>query len=900
MNLIINLVGIECDKQLEKFALKVEDKTILEKVIAQVSTSTVNNLIFIVKEQFVEQLKDDVEVLKKKCNISFKVLKSNDDVEIAQELLLSDLMQTYNCFHSIDLNSFFNQSLDLKQDTVLLDGMKLYKRDIFNFEKCTSNTYVKFVSKDSTIDSNYMLYLHNSKAAYEEEIKKIVVKDYKYNYIMLDNLKSLIESSNAFTENKKLRYEYIKQLFSEFKFDEALYEVEKYSNQDGYWSMFYLELLEGFGQELKFVNYYKHNKKRLENFEFTKTQEEMYCNITALFEAINTEQPLVNVDIKEYLREGNTDFRFIIDSINSSKSKSLNISYLLQNLIIYEQLSSQQAIELLEIIVSLNTSPYIRQKLILDIFDYFIDNKQILNMQQKLLNSLISAMHKNSELFEKGLNEKAKQLTKIMDLKTREGSKLIVSKNAETQTSSKVAVCISGVAKFNFEKNLELINSFVSKNLDVDYFVQMWDKYEEYPALSEKGKNPDFDWAKYYANRFKKLQPTYITRQANFEALLPKTSNVLFTKQFNDIKSEQYTKYLGDKVKGLKKFNYDVFTNKIKLDENMYSDLNNKMIKYFERNKVGKLLEEYVKTTNKEYEYVINIDINTVLRSPIYLEDLSKIDELTVYVHGDEENNQFASCMTIAKYETARYVNKLWELCKRYKNASPYILKDQEILEQEQDPMLLHIIAGGINVRTNTSNYGDPYINKKIKLPLIADEVEADISELGENRAEIKKYFTEMEKTLSRVYADNTKYQLIKQVKLINSKITDNGIVIELSITGESLKKLLPERFHLAGKSKLNLDSSSDSPKLYKQQFEFLKHDDNEIVVRKEVLDKELFAGKEWSFTVLFHDMTLSNFKIEYDLNKAKYELSKYGMKFIKYNDEFTIGITTKSYLLNN
>lgn len=899
MNLIVNLVGLEEQNQVEKMQLKIDDITVLKKITNQVSSTTVDKIIFLVRISSVEKLKEYIGDIDIKCDIYFKILETDNEVEIASRLVPNDIIATYSSFRTINLVEYFQGNLDLKKSTVLLDGMKLYKRDIFNFSNCTKDAYVKFVSNDKSIDTNYMLYIHDTATDLTSDIKKIIVNDYKYNFIMIDDLKSIMQSSSAFSENKKLGYEYINQLFNQFNFDKALLEVERHANQDGYWAYFYLELLEGYGQELKFINFYKQNKKRLEQFEYTKTQKNIYSNLTKIFEAIDTSQPIVNADIKEYISEGNTDFSFIIDSVNSSKSKCMNISYLIKNLIVNEKLTSIQGIELIKQIESLDVSPYIKQKNLIDIFDYFTTKNQVLNMDHELLNLLIDVMHENSDLFYNGLKNRMERISNVMEITTRDGNIEILRTDIKKDEKRKVAVCISGLAKYNFEKNLELLNCFMTQNLDVDYFVQMWDIYEEYPGLSEFGNNKDFDWAKYYTNRFKRMQPTYIKRQANFEALMPQTSNMLFSKQYNEIKSKSYTKFLGENLKALKKYNYKSFIKKIQLEDSNYYSLNNKMIKYFEKQKVSSLLEDYVKSTNEKYDYVVNIDINTVLRAPLYKENFANLKNQMVYIQGDKETNQFGSSMTIATYQTAKYINGLWKLCKEFKNASPYLIQGYEVFDKNQDPMLLHLIASNIKIRTDIVKFGNPYINKKIRLPEFSQCVEQDVEKLEENKDELIQYFSEMERVLARSYDDNTKYQQIKKVKLINSYISDNGVVIELSIIGEKLKELLPEHFHLQGTSKLSLDSSIANPMVNKQGFEFLKHDQNEIVVRKEITDTDLFAGKEWSFVLLFHNITLSNFKIEFEPQKPLYELSKYGMKFVKFDKEFTIGISTKSFLLN-
>lgn len=898
MNLIVNLVSIIDEKQVSKYDLKIKDRTILDEILRQVSIATIESIVIIVNDFDVSIIQEYVGRLAYKDKVSFKILKTDEDKKIAKDIILTDIVSAYRNFREIDLDSYFDNKIDKNQSTVVLDGTKLYKKNILNFSNCNYDAFVKFNSKNEKEETNYMLFLKDTGFDKTNEIKRIDLIDYDSNFIDITNIETIINSSNSFMKNKKLVFEYVNDLYDKLEYDKVLTLVQKYAHQDGYWALFYLELLEGFGLEYEFESFYKQNQKMITTYNFTKTQIAMYRNIFNLFEAIDTEQQLVSVDIREYLFDENVDFNYIISSINNSKSKQLSTSYLSKNLILSEKLNCEQAYRLIELFESLNVNPQIKLKNIVDICDYFFTASNINKLEHRLMNKMFNYLLKSKSISEFGISERLKTYTEILKLKPRVTSAVQVNQGLSSQ-SARVAVCISGMANYNFEKNLERLESMLSKNLEVDYFVQMWDKYEYFPGLAEYKLTPDYDWAHYYLSRLRRIQPQHIIRQANLEALLPQTSKLLFSKEYHELRSKVYTDQLEGKVVSLKKYNFDSFLSKIKFSNSKYDVLNKKIIKYFERSKVQSLLETYVSSSGQTYDYVINIDVNTALKSPIFIEDLQTLSDNQIHLFAEPDDVHFGVNYSVTTYNTAKYINSLWNICQESQNGSPYLSDNNAIADINQDPMLLHMLYGKLDINLDLQKFGNPYINKKIVLPSLEKTVNSDLEEYEGDSEQIKTYFKEVERIFARTYTDNKNYQAIKSVKLLECKITETGVVLELSIKGENLKQLYANRFHLHGVSKMNFDAVYAHPRVYKQSFKVLKHDEDEIIVRRAITDNELFVGKAWNFTVLFHDMSLNNFKIEYDQAVPQYELTKYGMKYIKFEDEFTIGIDSKSYLLN-
>ncbi|WOO87980.1 hypothetical protein RZE82_03360 [Mollicutes bacterium LVI A0039] len=897
MNIIVNLSHINNREMLNRYALKIDNANIITKIISQVSLEDTDNILFLVNpgyENDVEFLLHDFSL---KDFVSTKTLTTAVDNKIASGLFSHNFNQIYQTMQTSDLRSFFGDALNVTDSVVLIEGKYLYKKSILNFESCDVNTLITFETKEQDFSSSYMMFLNNLTTIPEADIKSVIINDYKYNYLEMQKIKTIIQSSQAFSNNRELRYEYLMELFSKFEFSLALEQIKEVSGTNIHWLMLYFEFLEGFGYEEQFIELYQSNKMLIDRIQLTETQKQMYEPTFKLFKLFDSDQVLVNNDLKDYLMYGNTDFDFVTDSITKSNAKQFNLSYLLNDMIVMNTLEEYQALRLLELMERFEVNPYIKMKNVVDMSNYFISPKLINTISHELINTLFSKLHENQELFIPGLREIKEKYNKILNINS--GQNISISPyelNHIPINKGKVAVCITGLAKYNYEKNLELINYFMG-DLDADFFIQMWNVYEEYPALSEFGADNDNDWSQYYMGIIRKLLPTFIKRQANFEALLPNTSKLLFTKKFSAISKGSYTDVLGEKVKAIKMYDYSKF-NESQDVSSSFDNLKTRMIKYFERYKVTKILEKYILDNNSSYEYVINIDINTMLKSKVKYHELQLINDNEVHVL-NSEHGKLGIGMTVANIQTSFKLNKMWEFFQAAKNLTPFVVDGKPTLDKNQDSMLMYLLSSRINWYEIKSNLGAPYINKKIKLPKMMDLVQKDIANFEGDVDPIIKYFSEADRIFTVDFKNNTRYQSITKVELIKHQITESGIEINLSVKGTNLKSLPKNLFHLHGESEVELESTLARPKIYKQSVEFLKYDDDEIVIRKIISEDDLYIGKAWKFTLLYHDYTLTNIAVEYDHTYNNvYELNKYGMKYISFEDRMKLGVATKSFFL--
>lgn len=899
MNLIVNLIEIENSNQLAKYGLEINQKSILSLITSQVATSSIGNIIFIIRKNIAHQLENLVTTMGLTVPVSYKLIASDSDEFTAYNLLSIDTAQAYRTFRSINLKEFFEGNLVDTKSTILLDGTKFYKRDTFNFSEAKNDVIVKIMCDCENRDGGFLLFIKDTKFDYTLEIKKIHIEDYKYNFINMLSLKTILESSQEFATNKKLAYEYIIDSFENFNFTEALVQVEEQAENNAHWAMLYLEFLIGFGSEQEFLRYYHQKKTVLHSYEFTNTQLAMYKNIFKLFNSIEGDQEIILAGVKELIKEPNVNIDNILNLINNEPNKEFNLAYLSINLIEKNILSEEQAIALLNEIEMLNVNPFIKIKNIVEICDYFILTENISKLSNNLLNELFKHLLRNSNLCEKGLKVRT-QMYKNR-LKIEPVGEACINRDINTvkrvSANPKIAVCISGMAKYDYEKNLELIVNRL-KHLDVDYFVQAWDRYEQFPGLAEYQQTPDFNWASQYLTRLRRLQPIEIQKQGKFEQLLPKTAKLLLSKNYQKVSGNDYAKYFCQELKVIKKYDYQKAVSKITMDRKNYKQLSDKMIKYFERSIVNNLLEEYIEQTATQYDYVMNIDVNTSLKRELTTSEILNINDDSVYIFENQNSDGLTTDFSIAKYNTAKYMNSLWNICRDLKTVTPYKYLSNQNKDDFYDPMLLHLLNKNLLIKTNFDDLGAPYINKRILFPKIADAISEDIKIYEGDKHKVQKYFGEVERIYSKIYPYNTNYKLIHNVQLLEARISEKGVIIDISITGDDLRSIAPTDLYLFGKSKMSLDSTYLQSRLYKKNFNFLKHENNEVIVRREISDKELFVGKDWSFSLLLQDSNVSYFPISFEPCDIQYELTKYGMKYIKCTDQFSSGIKSKSYFL--
>lgn len=894
MNIILNLSKINSLRMMNYYLLEEDGLKLIDKQLEQVVVDSDSKLIVLVKPEYIkvaEQLFSN-----SKLAITILALDTSRKVKLATDLILDDVVLAYKTFKTNNLSSVFEFDFNFTAGTVLIDGSKLYKKNYFNFSNIKSDVYIKFEDKARNYSTSYILYISPQNSIGNTEIRKVIVSDYINNFIDFTDLETIINSNQQFSVNKQLMLELIEQHFITNQFDKGLLHLKSLATKSSSWMFYYLEMLINFGHEQQLLDYYKNNRVSIEKNSLTIAQTQQYKDVYEVFKLIDSEQRLVNQALKEYFTEENIQVEFIVKQILSSKVPVLNLSYFINRLYERKRITETEIVELLNLLEKVSMSPYVNMRNVIQLAELTFESAS--NISYKVINQLIVKLETTDELCYDQNSKLLELLASSLRIETNQES--INDEKAYISNSNKVAVCITGIASYNYQKNLELIYQFTSKYLDAEYFVQMWDEYYTYPGLASKYDDSDFKWAENNLARIRNSLPKIIERKANFEALLPETSKLLFTEQSEKVMKKNYSDQFSDKLVAIKKFELSSFNRKLENITNWNHKVADKLRTQFEKATVGKMIEMHCKETGIDYDYVICIDIKTLLKSYVKLDQLQNIDENQIAVL-TAQGNTIGNAFTAATYSTFLKYSELWSLTQLDKSISPYSHNSRKIVDKDYDPMLSHLLYNNIRFVSAENTLGCPYISKKIKLPVTNEAVSRDLANYEGDSSSLRAYFEQSDKLFTSEIINNQNYTKIEKVKLADYEITNEGIELIIELLGHNLEKIKLANIYLYGISKQGIDSDLARPKLYKQQVNVLKSESNQIIIQKIVSNDELLVGREWQLKILYHDFTLTHFDIDVTGDDiTKYELNKHGLKYISNTSSLNIGLKTKSFFLSD
>ncbi len=896
MNLIINLAHINEKKLFEKYQLKFGETSILESIYLQVSEDVTTKTVILAHNKFADQIEEMIDESKILKNTFVKRLNTKTEIKIAEMLLLENISSTSKVFQFDKMEIFFADKLNVADNTIIIDGSKLYKNANFNFSNTTETTAIKFIDKTENININFMLYIPANYTNTKAEIREVIIRDYAQNFINFNNLKSLINSNSYFAENRQLRHEYIDELISNFEFEQLTNTVKKYAENDKYWAMFYIEILEANGNYIELKKFILNNKINLSASKFSISQRTLYKRNLALVNHVLIGETLYLPVVDEYLQNDNIELEYVLNVLSKSNLKNINISALLNKLINTKKLNEKQAVTLLNEFEEYYIMPCIKKKVIITVIDYFMLSHRFLELSQNSVTYFMSLLHEDEHLFSPGIKKRISMYKKELGIALKE--EVDVSKENEIKTEKgKVAICITGLAKQNFQLNLETIKYFTSQ-LNADYFVQMWNVSEEIPPLASPEDGNAFKWADYYMKRLNKSLPSFLERKRNFQALLPETSKLLFTGEYKSLTKDVYREILGDKLIDIKKYDYNNFKEKLQNQENIGLSIGNTLLKSFERYQGQKMVDSAIKKNNIKYEYVINIDISVVLKKMVKLDEFTQIGEREFYVLF-EENSNINDLFTIAHYDTAKTINDFWKICLNSNDWSPYTTKGVSILDAHQNPIIYHYLYNDLLYKDTNDNFGSPFVARKLKLPKTSDTVKNDLIDFDGDPDQIINYFNLVDESFSGEIKKSYNFKNIDDVSLLHYAITDEGVSFEVSLKGKKLKNIGQNRFYFTGTSQPNMDALSSKVLLYKQNADILKYEDEEIVLKIEILNNDLFRCKNMKLSLMLHEHTVRIFEINCEGYEDSYEVQKNGLKYVSFDNQIETGIKTKSYYLD-
>lgn len=894
VKLILNLSWIKTRNDAQRFFIQSKSRLLFDVIINKYSLELDSKIFIIVNSEMYNYFNYECTRSKYSSQINFIVLSTLKEQELCSTIDITDKVNSYHKVTKLISHAHFDIGYE-EQCSYIYDECKVnFLNKRVSFKTCFTDTQLFFVSNGEDKEIPVSLYIAPVSEQGSTIINKKIISDYKFNHLDFTDYSTILDSTVKLDTPKDTLLNQVKELLSEFKFEEILKFIEKQAKSDKYWKLLYIEFLAGYGYDHKLNDYIIKNELIFENIKYPQTQKNLFKDELYIINSVIGKNNVFVEEIDKYLNsEIEISIDYLIKRIGNARYPFINCAKLLNGLITFDMLTPQTARSILEMMEGTNPNPYLYKRNVVAVYDYLLVRTGHSEVNNEFLAFILSKLYLNEELFNAGINSRLKYFNmniepdgEVMHKKTSNGN-------------DKVAICITGVAKLNFEHNLNLIKYFIGDQLDADYFVQCWDVFEYYPGLCSPFEDNSFKWSKDYLNKIHKLLPKFIERKGNFEALFTETSNILFNKQFETLSARDYVDILGDKAKVVKKYDLGLFAEKY-MSTDVYGALDKaKVLKLYERGFAQAALEKHISETKDNYDYVITIDINTVVKSKVTHEELLSMEDDEVLFM---KNNDYIidESFYVTRYEHAKKINHFWKYCQEKNSILPYQYKGLQLDPEFINPIFVHVLTNEMKIRRISNNFGEPYISRKIQLPDFENQLQSDLEKMPDNNELYVKYFKALKKHFVSSINNSENYKLIDNAYMQSAKIIDDGIELELCILGNNLKKIIDTNIKVQLIAEVGLSSNCINYKVISKNLELLKYENDEIVAKIHVTERELVHGKVWYPTILLNEFTPMRMEFNSEKVVDSSEYSKYGLKFIFNTDKLSIGIKTKEYVLVN
>lgn len=894
VKLILNLSWVKKRSDAQRFFIQSQSRLLFDIAINKYSLNLKSEIYVIVNTEIYNYFSYECTRSKYASQINFITLTSLNEQELCSNIDITNKLTSHHKISRLIAYEKFNIEHDESYSYIYDECKVNFLNKTISFQNCITDSQVFFAANGIKKEIPVSMYIAPNVSQGSTIISKQVIFDYRFNYLDFSDYSTILDSSVQLDNPKEVLLNQVKELLEEFKFEEILSYIQKQAKSDKYWKLLYIEFLSGYGYEDGLRKYVLKNALIFENIKYPKTQKNLFNTELRIINNLISNNNVFIEEINKFLNnEIEISIDYLIKRIGNTKFPFINGAKLLNGLITFDNLTPENSRAILEMMESTNPNPYLFKRNVVAVYDYLLIRGGQLEVDNEFLSFILSKLYLNEELFTDGINNRLKYLN------------LNIEPNGEARYlnqasgNDKVAICITGIAKLNFEYNLNLIKYFVGDQLNADYFVQCWDIFEYYPGLCSPFEENDFKWSREYLTKIHKLLPKFIERKGNFEALFPETSNILFNKQFEPLSARNYVDILGDKAQVVKKYDLKLFADKY-MNTDTYGALDNpKVLKLYERGFVQAALEKHMLDSNTKYDYVITIDINTVVKSKVTHEALLSMENNEVLFM---KNNDFIidESFFITRYENARRINHFWKYCQKQNSIFPYRYNGLQLDVNYINPIFVHAVKNEMKIKRIDTNFGDPYVSKKIQLPNFEDQLQNDLANIPDDNDVYVKYFDALKKHFVSSINNSENYSLIDNAYMQSAKIVDDGIELEVCILGDSLKKIVATNIKLQLIAEVGLSSNCLNYKVISKNLDILKHENDEIVGKVHVTERELVHGKVWLPTILLHEFTPMRMEFNSEQVVDSSEYSKYGLKFIFNTDKLLIGIKTKEYVLVN
>lgn len=894
MNLLINLTNIKSRLDVEKYQMQIAGKSLLEAIINQTACNEICKIVILINSELEHMIKEHFESIGFN-NIEYKLIYSQAEQKIARELLLDDVKRAYKLLAAIDIKDFLGYDLDYSQPLIILDARNLCISFNLSFKNKQFNSWIKIISDGKETIAQNVLFI-SKPLDIKQKLEIQTIKTTAVNLLRLDSLLELEHSKWFRHDNISLKYMIVLEKMSNLEFDEALKLCLEMVFVSKYWMLAYLELLLNFGDEQEFIEFYNTNSIYINKLHLTESQVLLYSDVLNAIDKVKCMNSFINPEVKEHVFCFEADLNYILEIIIKSDFPQANFSFLINQLITKQEMTDEHIGSLLKVIDQLEGNIHAKVKNIVDIADYTFFQKSLVVLNRKIIKQLYQMLHRYPELFGVGLENRLKIYNAELQIgyKCISGEPVSLSKNV---MHNNIAVCISGMPTTDFRQNLKMIKHCMPPNIKVDYFVQMWDVYEEFPSLAKEQEGKDELWSNRSLQNLEPILPQSLKRRGNIEALFPETSKLLFTKVYSSLYKSQYIDVLGDQLKVIRKYKHP------KMKSTKYNTVDNRveadvrLERYFEKNLMQEILESYMNKHQVRYDYVINIDINMLLKSPLDINEFNQIQNDQVYLTIDEDGKYGG--MTVSDFLTSRKVNRLWSRCMESNSSDPYVINGNEIMDSTIDLFWTHLTANKIDIKIIGSQFGYPHHSFAIQLPNLELAINKDLENYSGDVSNIRRFFKSAGQRYGSGYSHSYFY-LITSAKLINYKLSTNQIELTVSITGNYLNKLNSQKLKLFGQTEQVSGFEQYRENDYKQEVLIRKHEPNEIVAVMKITDVELFNYQRLTLGILYDDQSqyIQPISIKDGINIS--EFTQYGLKYLKFDNKLVVGMDTKSFLLRS
>lgn len=355
------------------------------------------------------------------------------------------------------------------------------------------------------------------------------------------------------------------------------------------------------------------------------------------------------------------------------------------------------------------------------------------NLVQPTLTLLCKGEYEN---YKKGIKRYLKELRSLYEIKSFFKSENYVQKKDKPE--KKIAVCISGIFRWNYIELLEVFKEKMVNPLNADVYIFTWDKMESYPGFGGPNQGDDADWSNYYFQKIKNEIPREIKKYKDFKKKLPNTAEKLKTPEKKELNIEEIKKIFKNVNIVVEK--EENFPEMIGVENDFVRRGNYNQAKMFYG--ISKSIQ--MATNNAKYEYIIRCRPDWI---PLKKNSIEKIEGLGKNELGINLNSFIGptDLMFYGAGHTMGKFSEIWEIMMENKTLSPFYSEGKNV--RNESHALMELFMRQFNFIPNTDKrleYETKFLfSQNLYIPDFSEELEKDLLALNDyDKAIMEKIFS--------------------------------------------------------------------------------------------------------------------------------------------------------------